>query len=255
MVTSKNLVFVIILGGNPQGMGLNEAAVQLMATKALDLPYENVKYFGIDLQTNTPTYYPLECALVNQMAYVVGEDILFESTLNSNSTFQDIYISLTSEKDFFKIQKNIDLLVDAQSNLESLFSSLDDTSINETFIQKITKEINLEKTKIKNLFFNTQNLILTSYFDSSINLAYTSKTLENYRNKLYSFKNLVGISENYNFYNEYYINKMQEIEIRYDFDPLKVTALTVIKPSFISKLIQKLKLLFGLNKETEKGLR
>ena len=52
-----------------------------------------------------------------------------------------------------------------------------------------------------------------------------------------------------NFYNEYYINKMEELEKRYEFDPLKVTALTVIKPSFISRLIQKLKLLFNFNKE------
>lgn len=52
-----------------------------------------------------------------------------------------------------------------------------------------------------------------------------------------------------NFYNEYYINKMEELEKRYEFDPLKVTALTVIKPSFISRLIQKLKLLFRFNKE------
>ncbi len=53
------------------GTGLNEAAVQLMAAKTLDMPYENVKYFDINLQSNTPTYYPLECALVNQLAYIV----------------------------------------------------------------------------------------------------------------------------------------------------------------------------------------
>lgn len=42
---------------------------------------------------------------------------------------------------------------------------------------------------------------------------------------------------------------MEELEKRYEFDPLKVTALTVIKASFISRLIQKLKLLFRFNKE------
>ncbi len=112
-------------GSNLPGVGLNEAAVQLMSAKALNLSYENVKYFDINLQSNTPTYYPLECALVNQMAYVIGEDVLFDSTLHSNNNFKDIYISLTSEKEFNKIQKNIDLLIDAQGDLESLFSSLD----------------------------------------------------------------------------------------------------------------------------------
>lgn len=178
-----------------------------------------------------------------------GEDILFESTLHSNSTFKDIYISLTSEKVFLQIQKNIDLLVEMQERLEALFSSLEDVGIGEDFVQKVSKEIELQKANIKETFLGTQNLILTSYFDNSLNLAYTPKALENYRNKLYLFKNLVAYSDNANFYNQYYIDKMMEIEKKYDFDPLKVTALTVIKPSFISKLIQKLKLLFGLNKE------
>ena len=59
-------------------------------------------------------------------------------------------------------------------------------------MQKVSKEIELTKLEIKELFLNTQNLILTSYFDNSINLAYTPKALENYRNKLYLFKNLIG---------------------------------------------------------------
>jgi len=109
------------------GAGLNEASVQLMASKALNLPYDTVKYFDIDIKTNTPTFYPLECALVSEMAYLIGEDVLFDSTLNANDNFKNEYISLTSEKDFLKIQKNIDLLIDVQSELGSLYLSLDDT--------------------------------------------------------------------------------------------------------------------------------
>lgn len=234
------------------GIGLNEAAVQLMAAKALDLPFEHVKYFDITLQSNTPMYYPLECALVNQMAYVIGEDVLFDSTLHSTNTFRDMYISMTSEKEFYKIQKNIDLLTSLQENLESLFSSLEDVGLKEDFVQKVSSEIQVQKKKIKELFMETQKLILTSYFDNSIQLAYTPKALENYRNKLYLFKNLVCYSQDDNFYNEYYINKMMEIEKKYDFNPLATTSLTVVKPSLISILIRKLKLLFGLDREYEK---
>lgn len=159
-----------------QVFGLNEAAVQLMAAKALNLSYENVKYFDINLQSNTPMYYPLECALVNQMAYVIGEDVLFDSTIHSNNTFRDMYISLTSEKEFYKIQKNIDLLIDSQGDLEGLFSSLNNVNIDENFVKKISKEIAIKKSEIKNLFLETQKTILTSYFDNSINLTYTRKS-------------------------------------------------------------------------------
>lgn len=223
-----------------------------MASKALNLPFENVKYFDISFRSNTPNYYPLECALVMQMAYAIGEDVLFDSTLNSNNNFKEKYISLTSKKDFFKIEKNIDLLVDLQAKLSSLYSDLEGSDINEEIVAKISKSIDIKKLQIKRLFMNTQKLIITSYFNNIINLAYIPKTLENYRNKLYLFKNYVGSVNGDTFYNDYYIDKMMELEKRYEYYPVTTTDLTVIKPSLISKLISKLKLLFGLNKQFDR---
>lgn len=237
--------------GKLPGIGLNEAAVQLMASKALDLPIDTVKYFDIEFQTNTPTYYPLECVLVNQMAYVIGEDVLFDSTINANNNFKDEYISLTSEKDFLNIQKNIDLLIEAQNDLGTLCSTLDNNGISEAFAQKVSHQISLKKLKVKEIFIQTQKLILTSYFDNTINLAFTSRTLENYRNKLYLFKNVIATTENDNFYNTYYIDKMMEIEKRYDYNWTEVTDLVPIKTNFIYKLIAKIKLLFGLNQASK----
>ncbi len=52
------------------GLGLNEAAVQLIASKINGIPKDYVKYFGISFETTSPSYYPLECCLVNQLAYL-----------------------------------------------------------------------------------------------------------------------------------------------------------------------------------------
>lgn len=237
--------------GNLPGTGLNEASVQLMASKCANSPYENVKYFDIEIPTNTPTYYPLECALVKQIAYVVGENVLFESTLNANNNFREQYISLTSAKEYFTIQKNIDALVEAQVKLEKLYSDLQQYDIDDYFAKKTTNEAETQKKKIKELFIKTQRLILTSYFDNAINLTYTPKLIENYRNKLYLFKNLIGQVEGDNFYNEYYIDKMEELEKRYEINPNEVTDLVVVKQTFISRLIKKLRTLFGLKTSYE----
>jgi len=231
------------------GTGLNEAAVQLMAAKCAETPYESEKYFGIEISTNTPTYYPLECALVNQMAYLVGEEILFESTLNANNKFKEQYISLTSTKEFETIQKNIDLLVEAQEKIENLYIGLQEYDIDEVYTKKTTKEIDNLKLKVKQIFIKTQELILTSYFDNAINLTYSPKLIENYRNKLYGFKDTLGIVDGYNFYNDYYINKMVELEKRYDIDNSEITDLVVVKHSFFGKIIRKIKALFGFNPE------
>lgn len=53
------------------GLGLNEAAVQLISSKIIGIPNDFVKYFGISFETISPSYYPLECCLVNQLAYIV----------------------------------------------------------------------------------------------------------------------------------------------------------------------------------------
>ena len=231
------------------GTGLNEAAVQLMAARCMKSDYENVKYFGIDIPTNTESYYPLECALVNQMAYVMGDNVLFDSTINSNDKFKDQYISLTSEKDFYKIQKNIDLLIEKQDRLQELYDIIEQNDTDAKLTKKCVSEIEKSKIEIRNLFLNTQKLILTSYFDNTINLVYAPKLIENYRNKLYLFKNLIGQVDGDSFFNDYYIDKMMELEKRYDINNTEIRDLVVVKNSFISVLFRKIKALFGLSPE------
>ena len=235
--------------GDLAAVGLNEAAVQLMASKCMDSEYESVKYFDINLLTNTPTYYPLECTLVNQLAYVIGENVLFDSTINANNKFKEQFISLTSAKTFFTIQKNIDELVETQ---EKLYADVQETDIDEYYEKKYMSEIEDNKKKVQKLFLDTQKIILTSYFDSAINIAYTPKLIENYRNKLYGFQNYIGRIDGDNFYNEYYIDKMVELEKKYDEDITEIRDLVVVKHNFISKLLQKIKLLLGFNPEYER---
>ena len=102
------------------GLGLNEAAVQLMSSKINGIPKDFVKYFGISFETISPSYYPLECCLVNQMAYITGEEVLFESTLKSNDNFKNKFADLTSPKVFMTIQNSIDDILNAEESIIKL---------------------------------------------------------------------------------------------------------------------------------------
>ena len=75
------------------GLGINEAAVQLMASEANMSNIEEEKYFGITLHTISPNYYPLECTLVYEIAYFTGTYPLFHSVLNSNDVFKNTLIA------------------------------------------------------------------------------------------------------------------------------------------------------------------
>lgn len=229
------------------GTGLNEAAVQLLASKCVNKKAETVTYFDLTFNTISPDYYPLECALVNQIAYLVGDNVLFDSTLNSNDNFKNEFISLTSEDTFAMIQYNIDLLVEMQENINNLIA-YNETHLNSiNRVQKNCNKIDDLKLKIKDLFLETQNMIISSYFDSTINLLYTKESIEKYRSKLYNFRNLIAISDGYTYFSEYYISKMTELENKAENNLVPVqNSLVLYKEGFFKTLFGRLKYLLKL---------
>ena len=142
------------------GLGLNEASVQLMSSKINGIPKEYVKYFGISFETNSPSYYPIECCLVNQLAYLIGEDILFESTLNSNDNFKNELIKYTSEKAFMAIQNAIDELLYHEENIIKLNNKIATIDNRNKKVDGMLSKISELKNEITLTFMRTQNLII-----------------------------------------------------------------------------------------------
>lgn len=196
------------------GTALNEAAVQIMTSKVMNNENDVVTYYNITFPTSSPNYYPLECNLVSQMAYITGEYSLFESTLLSTNTFKDKYISLTSSKAYYEIITNLDNLMELQEKLIKLTNTLDSANTSAAFI--LNNKIETCKKNITNAYIKTQNLILCSYFDKAFGTINTFEDLENYRRKLYNYKQFIGITEGYNFFYNYYIDKMNLLEKKYN---------------------------------------
>lgn len=230
------------------GMALNEAAVQLMSSKALNEKVDTVKYFDITLPTNSPYYYALECNLINQMAYITGDYALFNSTLYSNDSFKRKFISLTSEKAFYRVQENLDKLMNLEDILSAEASKLGNSDMPIKAINKIENEISTLRIKINELFINTQNLILTSYFDNNFKSIVNLEQVENYRRKLYNYKNLIGTTSNYTFFNDYYIEKMAALERKcYAYENSNELSLVPARQNLFTILINKIKKLFTNN--------
>ena len=198
------------------GLGLNEAAVQLMASKVNGIPKEYVKHFGISFETTSPSYYPLECCLVNQLAYIVGEDVLFESTLNSNDNFKEQFANLTSPKTFMAVQNAIDDILNSEEEIIKLNNKIAAIDDRNKKVDGMLEKIDELKSEISLTFMRTQNLIISSYFDASFNSISNLEEVENYRRKLYNFKDCLGCMEGYTFFNDYYVNKMMELEKKYN---------------------------------------
>ena len=199
------------------GLGLNEAAVQLMASKVLAIPKEYVKYFNITFETTSPSYYPLECCLVSQLAYLIGEDVLFESTINSNDTFKNKFIELTNAKTFMNIEDNIDKILMSEEEIIKINNKIATMDDNSKKIDIMNKKIENLKSHITSTFIKTQKLITSSYFDNVFDSITDLEGVEKYRQKLYNFKDYLGSTAGDTFFNDYYVNKMMALEEKYNY--------------------------------------
>ncbi len=236
------------------GLGLNEAAVQLISSKINGIPKEYVKYFDISFETNSPSYYPLECCLVNQLAYITGEDVLFESTLKSTNHFKEVFSELTSPKTFMAIQNAVDDILNHEEEIIKINNKIAQIDDRNKKVDGMIEKIDELKHEITLTFMRTQNLIISSYFDRAFDIISDLEGMEEYRQKLYNFKDLIGCTEGYTFFNDYYVSKMEALEHKYNLleSGQLETSLKVItkKENVFIRVVKTLKkLIFGTSTE------
>lgn len=184
----------------PTGLALNEAAVQLMTTKIAKTKPDYVKYYGVNLYTPSPDYYPLECALLNQIIYFIGSFPVFHSTLYSDDVFKTTLITKTNKKTYKFIENSFDVLAEYEEHLSKLLYSLannNDSSIAEILNKKIADT----KQNIANLALKIQETILKQCFESELEKAKDLKAISDIKSKLLNFKKYLIETDNYDFYN------------------------------------------------------
>ena len=237
-------------GINVHGAALNEAAVQLISSKILKNTEETVKYYGIEFSTITPSYYPLLCALISQMAYVVGEVVLYDSTLYSNDRFKKAFIHSTSEETFHQVEKNFDKIMDSEEKIILANLKLQSTNLTQKDVSKINTQIDNYKKIIQSIFLETQNKIFTSYFNKRLNNLFSPQDIEDFRKKIYFYRNLIGITDNYTYFDDFYNTLMIKLDEIYDKITIS-TSLITYKTSFWQIIFGKISKLFGFSKSSE----
>ena len=124
-------------------------------------------------------------------------------------------------------------------------------------IDGMLKKIDELKSEIMLTFMRTQNLIISSYFDKAFENISNLEEVENYRRKLYTSKDYLGCTEGYTFFNDYYVNKMEQLENKYNAlengNVENAIKLITKKESKIISFFKALKkLIFGEKNVTEK---
>ena len=215
------------------GMGLNEAAVQYLTSKVIGIQKEAVKYFGISFETISPSYYPLECNLIEQLTYFTGDEILFDSTFTSNDKFKNYFIQLTSSKTFTEIELCCDQILELEEEilrLNNKFYSYDERC---NKVDKIVAKQDTLKKKITDTYLKAQDSLIKGYFDKAFKNISNLEELDNYRKKLDHYGNLIGRTDDYTFFDDYYTEKMSQLEHKSNVleNGGIETALTIKKPT------------------------
>ena len=203
-------------GSKPTGMALNEAAVQLLASNILENTFETATYYDITFSTVSPNCYPLLCNLIYQMAYVTGEEVLFESTFNSNDHFKNKFTALCGENVYNQISNYFDKILETEEKIIKISNKIQKNELSTAKVDSLYKKSDELKKQLKSAYFSTQELIINSYFTNSLKTLITSDDVDIFRKKLYSFQDIIGTTTNYFFFNNYYIQVMEKLDSRYD---------------------------------------
>ena len=178
------------------GLALNEAAVQYITSKMLNRKLEEINYRIVILKTRSKEYYPLLSNLVEQIIYLYGEYNIVESTINGSYNFQEQYIEICSEKDFNKLENNIDKVLDIRNKLS----------------QGIDYDNQIEK--IVSQYFVTQEIIFTSYFNRKLSKIETLDEIDLYKSKLEGYRELIGSDGDYKFFEIFKDDKLKMLKNR-----------------------------------------
>ena len=227
---------------------LNEAAVQYVTTKAFKMPKKLVNIYNMNIPSRTE-YYPIITNIISQLAFLLGENVLIDSTINGNEDFKIDIIDNIGESEYNYIEKNLNEILRLKNDIADIQKNMQLTEMwqgtDNSKNVKIQENINL----IRYLYFETQNKIFMSYFNSLLKRAENDIEINMIKRKLEDYRNFVGTAEDYDSFDMYCIGFEKQAEQKIE-EFKNNKALVVLKNNFIYRIIRKIKRLFK-NSENE----
>ncbi|MBR6033408.1 MAG: hypothetical protein IKP28_01460 [Clostridia bacterium] len=200
-------------------MALNEAAVQYITSKALESKKEEINYGGLTIKTTSPKYYPVLTSLMEQIAFLLGDDAVVESTLFSTDRFTFELMDVIGERNFNKIQSGFDKILE----------------IRQTAYEDIAKQESL----IANEYIKIQNILIQEYFKGALVFVETKDDANEYKRKIENFKDYIKDYDNLKTYEKIKEKQLEKLSKK-TISINKAKMLTVVKHNIFIDLFRKL---------------
>lgn len=175
------------------GLAFNEASIEYIISKVLKTERSLIQVYGINIPVISGKYYSMVTNLIEQIVYLIGEDVLVDSTINCNDEFIYKCIDNFGEKNFYTIRDNFDKILSTQDNISKLLVEY-----------KEKEKIKTDIKQLQDTYFETQELITTSFFNTLLALINSLDEIEKCKQKVLNYKELIGRTENYEFFEKYF---------------------------------------------------
>lgn len=190
-----------------KGLGINEAVVQYMSSKMMNKNKENIHIYGININTISPNSYPMITNLMEQLIYLIGEDVVIEEALGISDKFEDEFYNSFEEKGH-EIIKNFDKILDLK---------------NELLTKENIQEKEIYEDEISQFFLSTQNVMMVKYFDNIVPRLTTIEEIDFYIEKFLNYKKIIGIQDEEKYSLDFYEQYKEGIMKKFDKQLMKIS--------------------------------
>lgn len=218
---------------------LNEGAIQYITAKSFDLPKRIVNIYGINIPSRTE-YYPILTNIISQLVYLLGEEVLIDSTINGNEEFKIKIIDTIGETQYNYIEKSLNDILKTKDEILELKKA---NIISQMASSKIFENMN----KIKAIYLEMQNVIYSSYFDDMLKRCENELEVSMTKKKLVGYKEFVGTAQNYNDFERYCADFERKAEQKVEKLKHK-KSLMVVGNNFIFRIFRRIRQLFWKEK-------
>ena len=227
---------------------LNEAAVQYVTTKAFNMTQKLINIYDMFIPSRTE-YYPIITNIISQLAFLLGENVLIDSTINGNEKFKIDIIDNIGENEYNAIEKNLNEILRLKNEIADIQNNIQLTEMWQVTENEKNTKINDNISLVRNIYFETQNKIFMSYFNNLLKRVENEIEVNMIKRKLQDYKSFIGTADDYSSFDMYCIGFEKQAEQKIEEFKNK-KALVVLKDNWIYRIVKKIKRLFK-NSENE----
>ena len=148
-----------------KGLALNEAATQLVISMIFENKQENNNYFGIQVKSIYNKYFPILCAILQQIVYILGYKELLNSMLQNNDDFKLKFEEFAGKKAYDFLIESFDKMMRARDKIAENNRIMNNEFVSKTKKKILQKQIDIYVKEIQNHFLAIQKLCYTEYFN------------------------------------------------------------------------------------------